>query len=221
MKSAFRGASSAWSLVLFERSTPRISAPDTSFATVIVGRQKKRFVVHEAVLIHHSEYFRAALTGGFTEAQDKTVTIEDTTVETFEFFVHWLYYQRFPDKEQHDDPELVNSFYNDGQPRSTKLVKLYIFADVREVPALRKAVIGMIFAMVEDPNGEIMSVPTIEDAFEQRPVEDPLCRLLVDQQCCYEALICPQRAEFTNPIYIKPQYSGSLYTGSTHWGTRA
>ena len=49
------------------------------------------FVVREDLLTHYSEFFRAALTGGFKEAADKIVTLKDEDPDVFGVFVHWLY----------------------------------------------------------------------------------------------------------------------------------
>ncbi|KAF2999495.1 hypothetical protein E8E13_008797 [Curvularia kusanoi] len=49
------------------------------------------FTVHESLLIHHSEYFRGALTGDWQEAQSRIVTLTDVSVFTFATFVNWLY----------------------------------------------------------------------------------------------------------------------------------
>lgn len=191
------------------------SSPDPVFATILVGPDKKRFIVHETVLVHHSEYFRAALTSGFSEAKDKTITIEDACAETFEFFVHWLYYQRVPSKKNHDNPELVNRFYHKDRPNDENLAKLYIFADAHQVPTLRKALIAEIFARLVNPVGVRMSVSAIENAFEHLQVKDTLCRLLVNQQCRNDVLNDPQRANFKNLAYMKAVWERYVYLTNT------
>ncbi|KAF2449204.1 hypothetical protein P171DRAFT_480311 [Karstenula rhodostoma CBS 690.94] len=95
MASATQGATAASSSKPPLRSLPRISSASPIFATVFVGSSKARFVVHEELLAHYSEFFRAALQGGFAEAETKTITLDDVAPHTFELFVHWLYYQRF------------------------------------------------------------------------------------------------------------------------------
>lgn len=58
------------------------------FATIIVGEEKAKFVVHEALLAHYSKFFHAALQGNFQEAETKTVTLGDESQKIFELFVH-------------------------------------------------------------------------------------------------------------------------------------
>ncbi|KAF1939775.1 hypothetical protein EJ02DRAFT_351559, partial [Clathrospora elynae] len=67
------------------------SAPEATFATIIVGQGEVHFVVHESLLTQRSKFFRAALTGRFKEDADKIVRLQDEEPSHFEFFVHWLY----------------------------------------------------------------------------------------------------------------------------------
>lgn len=68
-----------------------------------MGPDHVRFVVPESLLVHYSKFFRAALTGNFSEAKDKTVKLEEDDPKMFELFVHWLYYQSFPVKSIGDE----------------------------------------------------------------------------------------------------------------------
>ncbi|KAF2692218.1 hypothetical protein K458DRAFT_244869, partial [Lentithecium fluviatile CBS 122367] len=51
---------------------------------------------HEALITHHSKFFSAALTGHFEGACEKTVNLPEEDPLIFEFFVFWLYRERFP-----------------------------------------------------------------------------------------------------------------------------
>lgn len=61
---------------------------DAKFATVLMGDEAARFVVHEELLTYHSSYFRAALKGGFAEAADGAVRLQEADSVLFEVFVH-------------------------------------------------------------------------------------------------------------------------------------
>jgi hypothetical protein len=116
----------------------RISARDSKFAAIVVGPKKARFTVHEELLTYHSPYFRAALTGGFKEAEDKAVTLSEERVPIVEFFVHWLYYQCLPNA---DDPIDLYDAWNDGEAdgelMTSNLIELYVFGDKFDVPGLK------------------------------------------------------------------------------------
>ena len=86
-----------------------LSTSDQSFATVIVGPEERRFVVHEAILNHYSKFFRKAFTGEFEEAKRKTITLAEDSILTFEFFVHWFYKDRILDRV--DDIPITHSIH--------------------------------------------------------------------------------------------------------------
>jgi hypothetical protein len=156
------------------------SAPKPKFATVLVGESEEPFVVHEHLLTHHSEFFRAALTGGFKESKDKVVKLHETDPFIFECFVHWLYYQRFPSASKGDDETLVQSWEATSEDGilTTNLIKMYILADSRIVPALQRQVVDRLFRRIHE-----VDLPTRDDvvyAFENLKSNSPLCRFLVD-----------------------------------------
>lgn len=71
-----------------------------------------------------SEFFRAAFTGRFKEARDKTIHLRDTDIETFKAYIHWVYAKEVvlvtTEEAEADD---------EGQARMQKAVKLYVAAD--------------------------------------------------------------------------------------------
>ncbi|KAF2635856.1 hypothetical protein P280DRAFT_522630 [Massarina eburnea CBS 473.64] len=63
---------------------------------IIVGAEKKRFLIHKDIICHHSEYFRVAFNGEWKEADDKDVVLEDVDAGMFGIFVSWLYTSKLP-----------------------------------------------------------------------------------------------------------------------------
>lgn len=133
--------------------------------------------MHEHPLIHYSKFFNNALTGGFKEAKEKTLRLEEANAETFELFVHWLYVQRFPD-EALDNEDLVNIWKTNHQNWKSPLIDLYIFADVYMVDKLRSDTIKHIFNFCKI--GHVLCPVDVSVAFETHPADSPLCRLMVD-----------------------------------------
>jgi hypothetical protein len=76
-------------------------------------KDHERLVVHESVITHYSEFFRAAINGKLAEVTDKTVKLGDVGPETFKLFVCWLYYKRLPNRKKGDDSQLVNHSYDE------------------------------------------------------------------------------------------------------------
>jgi hypothetical protein len=167
------------------------SGPDATFATVIVGsgNEQKRFVVHESLLTHFSKFFRAALLGGFKEASDKIVPLHHQCPRIFELFVHWLYYQQFPDAYFHDDPAIIELFQD--QIRVPKkyssidtLIKLHVFGDEYDVKALMKDTLDELFHQVVSTTRDVYMPPSsIDYAFEHLGPSAPMCRQLVSLTC--------------------------------------
>lgn len=135
----------------------------------------------------YSEFFRAALTGKFKEASEKTVEIENDA-QTFEFFVFWLYHQQsFPDKDCGDDPDFVAKWQGEEESEYDivvdHLVKLYVLGDRYNIPRLRKAAIGELFDHFYLGDGISAGRCAVQYAFEWLRPKSPLCRLLVDLAC--------------------------------------
>jgi hypothetical protein len=51
---------------------------------VEIGPDAKKYFVHKALLMHHSKFFKKALTGTWKEAQEGVVRLEDVETEPCE-----------------------------------------------------------------------------------------------------------------------------------------
>ncbi|KAI8934367.1 hypothetical protein NX059_009102 [Plenodomus lindquistii] len=161
---------------------PRISAPGATMARVLVGKNRAVFHIHQDLLTHHSPFFRAALTGGFEEAQKNEVVLSDTGVNTFEIFVHWLYYGRFPTIE---DNEALFQRWSCGSSDSELLIKIYIFCEKYNAPQLKRLAMDKLFYWVTG-SGECHDLPSDAEvgyAFGNLSEESGLCRFIVDVHC--------------------------------------
>jgi hypothetical protein len=59
-------------------------------AKIYVG-EEKMWYVHEAIICAKSDYFSKALQGGFKEAQQKEVYLEEVDTDVFSLFMDWVY----------------------------------------------------------------------------------------------------------------------------------
>jgi hypothetical protein len=158
---------------------------------MVVGSEKARFTVHEELLTYHSLYFRAALTGGFKEAEDKVVTLADESGLVVEFFIHWLYYQRLPNADDHAD---LYGAWNDGEAdgrlKTSNLIQLYVFCDKFDVPELKIDAMTHLFNHMEhEESSGLPSTDDIRFAFDNLPEFAPLLRFLVDIYCYWATSI--------------------------------
>jgi hypothetical protein len=63
----------------------------TSMAKIFVGKEKKMWYVHEAIICAKSEYFRKALQRCFKEGQEKEVHLGNDDPDAFSLFMDWMY----------------------------------------------------------------------------------------------------------------------------------
>lgn len=61
-----------------------------SLVTVLVGSEQHRFDIHKGLLCTKSGFFKTACDGNFKEA-DGTIRLPYQEVNTFKYFVYWLY----------------------------------------------------------------------------------------------------------------------------------
>lgn len=134
----------------------------------------------------YSDFFRAALTGKFKEAKEKLVKLESENPRTVEFFVHWLYYQCFPDRvpgENHDLLKAWRQVGDHGMRKTDQLVRLYKFSDQYQVPKLGNACIDGLFDHIYVKRRPLPSAEIVHFAFNKLPEKSPLRRLIVDLWC--------------------------------------
>jgi len=79
------------------------------------------------------------------------VKLQDVESDTFEFFVHWLYYQQLPSLDEKDDAELVKQW----QQRNLyeQLVEMYIFAKKYCIESLQRQILDAYFGSYERDRG--------------------------------------------------------------------
>ncbi|KAI4919459.1 hypothetical protein J4E90_001594 [Alternaria incomplexa] len=181
------------------QTQPRISAPNTAMAEIVVGPKAKRFTVQLNRIVYYSPFFLAALTGPFKEAKDKVVTLPDTEAKVFELFVYWLYHQRFP--TQGDSPQLLALYHRDDYPyfQSARLMKLYVFSDKYNVPKLKRQCLDALFEHLGDASG--YQLPDLNDvayAVKNLNDQDPLLRMIIDGFCYHGNSECWETSQIQN-----------------------
>lgn len=172
-------------------------SPDQGFATVVVGKTRKRFTIHQSLLMHYSTFFSKALD---LKHEKNAVDLTHEEPQVFEFFVHWLYHQRFPDHPQ-DADELVDAWSKDksndvedkGDTKTSNLIALYVFATKYNVPQLQTDALDKYFQHFQHEETSLPPIDAIRNAFENLQASSPLCQLLIDIQCC-----CKQHENWTS-----------------------
>ena len=63
---------------------------------ISVGPERRRYLIHKALLTKQSEYFDRAFNGSFKEANKQTIYFEEESPATFDLLVGWLYENHIP-----------------------------------------------------------------------------------------------------------------------------
>jgi hypothetical protein len=58
---------------------------------------RKKYILHEQLLMHHSCFSRGALSGNFKETDDGVIPLSDIDTQAFDIFIGWMYERTLPD----------------------------------------------------------------------------------------------------------------------------
>ncbi|KAF2493989.1 hypothetical protein BU16DRAFT_562943 [Lophium mytilinum] len=123
---------------------PTPSAPISTWGSVIsviVGEEKKVYQVHKGLLLYHSSYFVGALEGGFKESETEVVELFTDEVVVFDAVYCWLYKGHLFDSPSAGKPTDVSLLYD-------LLCKIFVFGDMRGIPALKNAAIDLLHSSI-------------------------------------------------------------------------
>ncbi|TEY71603.1 hypothetical protein BOTCAL_0090g00090 [Botryotinia calthae] len=149
-----------------------------------VGKDLQDFGVHKSLICHCSPFFNAAFTSGFEETTTGIIKLVDVEVEVFELFFVWLYTQQI------GEPELdaAGSALSDNESKSGHdyklhvgtLLRLYVFADMIKVPALKNDCIEKLSCMESFENEYLTESENLRYVWEHTREHDLIRKLLVD-----------------------------------------
>ncbi|MCJ1398012.1 hypothetical protein MMC11_001209 [Xylographa trunciseda] len=116
---------------------------------ILVGPNRKRFSAHKDLLYCLAPYFEKAFNGPFMEATNGTILLEDDDPAAIEFFICWLY----------RGASALEPVDDDFAP----LLRLYVLADMWDLPVLQNSIIDMIFTWfaTRDPETSLKIVRAI------------------------------------------------------------
>ena len=152
-----------------QRLTPRRANPSdfTNTSTLLIGHKATPFLVHTSLLTTQSPYFRAALTGPFSEATENTIRLDDVEVSHFQLVVSWLYTGSVPPP------------YKDGKPAYYTLLHIYALADRLCFEGLRNAVVDLMSDLADRTNS-VLTPSDTRILYEQIRDSAPLRSLVID-----------------------------------------
>ncbi|KAK5695251.1 hypothetical protein LTR97_008757 [Elasticomyces elasticus] len=157
-----------------ERSPKRTKLEYTNAFTVLVGAEEEEFLLHASIAVMHSKFFRAACNGGFKEAKDKIIRMAEVEPATFRSYLQWLYSR---DVVVLTAAELATDVKDESLV--SRLVKLYLLADVLADTLLRNRIIDEIQLSL-GKNNTCLGIGHINWAYESTPATSTLRKLIVD-----------------------------------------
>ncbi|KEQ76599.1 hypothetical protein M436DRAFT_69568 [Aureobasidium namibiae CBS 147.97] len=165
-------------------------------ATVLVGPEETKFVIHQALLCDKSKYFAKALTGSFEEGTTGIVRLEDVSPVLFKIVVSWLYWGKIAYSVSDDDLSIDQGFKKlkreddkfsenlNADDTSTWpihiLVRLYILADRLDIKDLRNDIIDALVTSAEK-SGIGLRVYSYKLIDSDTTAESPLRKFAVDR----------------------------------------
>lgn len=159
-----------------------------------MGPDEKQFDVHKELLCSVSDFFAAALDGGFKEAEAGAVKLPEQDPDTFQYFIHWLYAGKLTDYfrpgsglsiDEFDAAEMVKRKVNRKTEHQTE-------RDVIEDPSD-----AQYLALFEDaPIPELVSLHILADALQIRGLRDHIVNVIVK---VYSTEVCRAAAFWRRP----------------------
>ncbi|KAL9611629.1 MAG: hypothetical protein Q9167_003744 [Letrouitia subvulpina] len=126
------------------------------------------FTIHKELICHYSPFFKAALTGSWSEAESGIVNLPSDSTDVFAVFEEWLYSQTL----QLEDTQENNVIF---------LMELHVFGDKVAVPEFQNAAMNALrFAKLNTQKTGLFKVSEIEYAYQHTSAGSPLRQFITD-----------------------------------------
>ena len=155
--------------------------------TVLVGMDKKSFIVHKDMICSRSSFFKAACSGVWSEAKERKVELPDYSPPSFKIYLEWAYSQSA------DLGELARAAiqpgmrkYEGDQPISERkrrtcdvLCELWMLADYLGDNTCKNKVVD---TLIKESNEKKIAVSSkaVSDVYKKTPSGCGLQRWLTD-----------------------------------------
>ena len=124
--------------------------------TLIVGKAKTAFLVHESELFEASSFFKAAFTSDFRESWERTMTLPEDDESAFELFIEWVYHPYFK-----IDPLPIPTSGEKAKYSLMQPVQLYILADKYDALKLKNAILSEIYTVMSSSSKIFLNCPEL------------------------------------------------------------
>lgn len=148
---------------------------DTTVKVTVGHDDAEVFYPYLGLLTAYSGYFARALGGGFREAAEQHIRLENEEPRVFRAVFDWLNTGRLPDMT----PVIGRSNTREAQDILDLLVRLWIFADMRRMPELRDGVVESLI-QVSLKTATYPSASTIAWTYDNTLAGTAIRKVLVD-----------------------------------------
>ena len=145
-----------------------------NIVTVLVGKEEKRFILHQDAVCAKSKFFKAACSKQWREGQERIVRLPEAGVATFKAYSAWIYSGDVAENT-------CTSTSSDGEKRTTlaSLVDLYLLGDTLDDVKLRNKVVMMLFTSIRSMN-MLPCISGVQQIWKSTPSGSLLRKMLVD-----------------------------------------
>ena len=147
--------------------------------TVLVGEEKKKYVIHKNIVCQSSPFFDAAVKGQWKEAAEMVVRMPETKPEIFSAYVGWLYTGNLDVKATPDTKYTKAMEPADVEAIQFKLVDAYRLGDYVQDPTFRNAVVDDWKTLTESTE-QLFSVAVINRLWNLVGHDSKLTSMITD-----------------------------------------
>ncbi|PTB42335.1 uncharacterized protein TrAFT101_008577 [Trichoderma asperellum] len=150
--------------------------------TVTVGSTDPvTFSVHEHLICRTSDYFKTAMKAYWDTSTSGSVTLKEEDPEVFEVYLHWLYCETLP--VRNDSPG------QEGNNEYIQLAQAYVLGEMLQDVNFKDAVLDAILIKSRSTASDGLCWypvgPAIRCIYEGTPESSAARRLLVDMYTCH------------------------------------
>ncbi|TVY15073.1 hypothetical protein LARI1_G006125, partial [Lachnellula arida] len=163
----------------------------SKLVTLVVGPEKKEFVVHKEFACQYSPVFKAAFNGEFIEGQTQTYALEDVTEPVARLLVNWLYTQQLDlcryeaghAEKKVEDLSLCQLWVLAGKSNLALTMRNLGTRNKLLLPGLQNLIVHTIQEINRATN--VTCTGSVKYVYQNTCEESPLRKLFVHQCACY------------------------------------
>ena len=161
-------------------TAPTLSLLEDDLATLLVGPDEQKFIIHESYIARNSDFFRAAMKKEWIEGQTRIVKLpEETDIECFVHYLNFAYHGKLP-------TESINTVAEEGFTDAPydALGKIYVIGERMLDRSARNAIVREIMRLMttKSPDGTryYPASTCINAIYDGTSIGSPMRRMIVD-----------------------------------------